>query len=368
MNYFLPFIATFFVCLGLTGILWRIGHKYRLLSEPRKRDVHRAPVPRIGGIGIFLSFLLISLIVFLFFKPGLSFGGKDFLGFDSHLLGIWLGGLFITLTMFLDDLWGLKVWQKLLAQIITTIIVIGSGVGIDFISNPLGGQINLNSVYIPLFSYAGVTYHFSLWSDLLTIIWLVGMMNIMNFVDGVDGLAGGQSVIASLTIFILSITLAISQPATAMVAIILCGAVLGFLVWNFPPAKIFMGDSGSMFLGFILGILALISGGKLATVFLVLGFPIVDGLIVTWSRIRRKKNPLTTPDKTHLHHRFLAAGFSPRQAVLALYVISAVFGLVALSSTSLGKFISLILLFFSIIVVMVLLERLRRNKIKNQNI
>jgi UDP-GlcNAc:undecaprenyl-phosphate GlcNAc-1-phosphate transferase len=366
MNYFLSFIATFFVSVGLTGLLWRIGHKYKLLSKPRKRDVHSTPVPRIGGIGIFLSFLLISLLVFLAFKPSLSFGGKEFFGFDSHLLGIWLGGIFIVATMFVDDLIGLKVWQKMLAQVFTAVLVIGCGVGIDFISNPFGGQINLNSVYVPIFSYGGITYHFSLWSDLLTAVWLVGMMNIMNFVDGVDGLAGGQSVVASLTIFILSITLAVSQPATAMVAIILCGAVLGFLIWNFPPAKIFMGDSGSMFLGFILGILALVSGGKLATVFLVLGFPIVDGLIVTWTRIVKKKNPLTTPDKTHLHHRFLASGFSPRQAVLSLYVISAVFGLVALSSTSRGKLVGLILLFISIIAVMAILELIRQRKIKNK--
>lgn len=360
MNYLIPFLSTFVISVVLTGVLWRSGIKMGLLVRPRKRDIHTEPVSRIGGIGIFTSFLVVSLIVFLANRTGLQFSTIKIFGLDTHLWAIWLGGALVACVMFLDDLRGLSAKKKLIAQILVAFVVIACGVGVDSLTNPFGGSFNLNSVYIPILTYHGVTYHFSLWSDILTTIWLVGMMNVMNFVDGVDGLAGGQAVIASLTIFLLSIS--VNQPATAMIAIILAGAALGFLIWNFPPAKIFMGDSGSMFLGFVLGLLSLISGGKLATVFLVMGFPIIDGLIVAGSRMARGKNPFTTPDKTHLHHRFLAAGFSPREAVLSLYFISALFGLVALSSSTKGKAFGIVFLLLVIIWLMKYLERIKKGR------
>lgn len=356
MTYFFPFLATLLLSVLFTGVLWRLGHRLGLLVKPRDRDIHRQPVPRIGGVAIFLSFLLVSIFVFLVTDKNLYFSSARIFGCDSRLTAIWIGGFFITLTMLFDDLYNLTARQKFLAQFLVSVLVIASGIGIDSLTNPFGGTFNLNSVYVPLFSYHGIVYHFSLWSDLLTLIWLVGMMNVMNFVDGVDGLAAGQASIAGLTIFLLSISASVSQPATAMIAIILTGAALGFLVWNFPPAKIFMGDSGSMFLGFVLGILSLISGGKLATVFLVMGFPIVDGLIVAGRRIFKNQNPFSTPDKTHLHHRFLAAGFSPRQAILALYGISALFGFIALSSSTVGKIIGMIILILVIFGLMLALE------------
>ena len=263
----------------------------------------------------------------------------------------------------IDDIRGLKAWHKLLIQVAVVLIVIASGVGINTLSNPFGQPLDLNSVYIPLFKYNGIVYHFSLWSDLLTLIWIVGMMNVINFVDGVDGLAGGLSFIATITIFLLSISTIVNQPAMASLSIILSGAILGFLIWNFPPAKIFMGDSGAMFLGFMLGLLPLISGGKLATVFLVLGFPIVDGLYVALSRIVRGQNPITSPDKTHLHHRFLKAGFSQRSSVLFLYVIAISFAWVALQSGTLMKVVAsliLVVLIFLLIAILTLVERKRR--------
>jgi UDP-GlcNAc:undecaprenyl-phosphate GlcNAc-1-phosphate transferase len=262
-----------------------------------------------------------------------------------------VGGIIIAFSMLIDDIKGLKAWQKFLFQIAVTLIIIASGIGINSLPNPFGAAFNLNSVYIPIFSHNGIVYHFSLWSDLLTLVWMVGMMNVINFIDGVDGLAGGVSGIAAFTIFLLSISLAVNQPAVALISIILAGSCVGFLVWNFPPAKIFMGDSGSAFLGFMLGVLPLLSGGKLATAFLVLGFPIVDGLLVFGGRIRRKENPFTTPDKTHLHHRFLKANFSPRQAILSIYLISAAFGWVALRSTTENKVIAAVILVLLLLVI-----------------
>jgi len=363
MNYFLPFLGALAISGILTGFLRGIGIKYGIVSKPRTRDIHKNPVPRIGGIAIFVSFIVVVIGYFMFAKNDLSFGPTKFGGMDEHLIGILVGGAIIASTMLIDDLFGLKPWQKLVFQLLATLAVIGSGIGINSLPNPFGEAINLNSVYIPIFSLHGNVYHFSLWSDLLTLVWMVGMMNVINFIDGVDGLAGGVSSIAAFTIFLLSISVAVSQPSVAVISIILAGSCVGFLLWNFPPAKIFMGDTGSIFLGFMLGVLPLISGGKLATAFLVLGFPIVDGLMVAGARIFRKENPFTTPDKTHLHHRFLRAGFSQRQAIISIYVISAAFGWVALRSTTENK----ILAAFVLVIVLVLISIFLNQRKKTAN-
>lgn len=348
MLYAVSFVSTFLIATLLTGYFRRVGFKFGIVSEPRERDIHKKPIPRIGGLAIFVSFLLLSVI----------FIAK---GADKHIVGIWIGGGIIAFSMLIDDLYGLKAWQKLFFQFVAVFALIVSGIGLDKITNPFGGSINLNSIYIPIFKYHGIVYHFSLISDLLTLIWIVGMMNIINFVDGVDGLAGGVSFIALITIFLLSIGLGDEQNQTAFLSLILAGATLGFLVWNFPSAKIFMGDCGAMFLGFILGALTLVTGGKLATVFLVLGFPIIDGLVVVGGRIRRGENPFTTPDKTHLHHRFLKAGFTPRQAIISMYAISIAFAWVALRSTTTNKIIAAVVL----VILVFILTRWLNAKIRN---
>lgn len=363
MYYPLLFILSMFLSLALTYFLKNFGIKHGLVSIPRKRDVHKKPIPRIGGVAIFLSFIII-LAVFLAFHKDIGFGSERILGIDCKLLSIFIGGSVVAVAMLFDDIYNLPAWQKLALQIIAVLIVISSGIGIDSLTNPFGGSINLNSVYIPIFTHEGITYHFSLWSDLLTMIWIVGMMNTINFIDGVDGLAGGVSFISLITIFLLSISAAVMQPTTALIAIILAGSVLGFLFWNFPPAKIFMGDSGSMFIGFIVGVLSLISGGKLATVFLVLGFPIVDGLFVVLGRLQRHENPFTTPDKTHLHHRFLKAGYSPRQSIIFIYLISIVFAVVALQATAIAKLVAAVIL---IIVLLILIKLLAMKEAKQNS-
>jgi UDP-GlcNAc:undecaprenyl-phosphate GlcNAc-1-phosphate transferase len=362
MNYLLPFLSAFALSFIFSYVAKKLGYRWNLLSKLRARDIHKKPIPRIGGIAIFLSFLIISVAVFLLDHQKFNFVFGHLFSIDKRFLGILIGGFLITIFMLYDDIKELKAWQKLLLQIIVALAVISCGIGIDYISNPFGERLNLNTIYIPLFTYQGVVYHFSLLSDLLTLIWIVGMMNVINFVDGVDGLASGLATIAFTTIFLLSVSVAVSQPATAMVSIIMAGASAGFLLWNFPPAKIFMGDSGSMFLGFMLGVLPLISGGKLATVFLVLGFPIVDGIIVAVGRVAKGKNPMTSPDKTHLHHRFLAAGFTQRQAIMTIYLIAVAFAWVALRSTTLAKGIAGVVLLALLIALIIILSIIKKRK------
>lgn len=348
MIYFLAAFSALFLSFALTILAISFGYRYNLLSKLRERDVHKNPVPRIGGVAILGSFFTISIIYFLLIR-------RDFSGIEQQLLGIWSGALIITLAMLFDDVRGLSAWRKFLFQLLAVFCVIASGIGIEKLANPFGPALNLNSIYIPIFVYHGVIYHFSLWSDLLTVVWMVGMMNVLNFVDGIDGLASGLSTIAALALF--SVAIINGQPAVALMAIILAGSSLGFLLLNYPPAKIFMGDSGSMFLGFILGVLPLLSGGKLATAFLVLGFPILDGLIVAGGRIYRQKNPFTTPDKTHLHHRFMMAGFSQRQSLWALWIISASFAWVALRSNTLQKIEAAGILLLLLIIIIVILAK-----------
>jgi len=359
MNFLIVLISTFILSVVLTGAVRSFAVKKNLVVVPRGRDVHKKPLPRLGGLAIFLSFLLVLLIYFIFIAPGADISKGLWWGIDKKVVGIWLASAVIVVTMLIDDLRGLPALVKLFFQIVAVAIIVASGIGIDSLSNPFGPPINLNSVYLPI-NLFGTTYHFSLWSDLLTAVWLIGMMNIVNFIDGVDGLAAGISAIAAVVLFLLS--LGVGQPAVAMISIILAGATLGFLLWNFYPAKIFMGDCGSMFLGLMLGVIPLVSGGKLATAFLVLGFAIVDGLIVAAARIIRGKNPLTTPDKTHLHHRFLAAGFSVPQAVVSMYIIAALFGWVALRSTALRKIIASTILIILVTALIIALNFIKKKR------
>lgn len=355
MSYFYLVPGILAVCFSivLTYLIRKFAIAKNWLPRPRKRDLHKKPTPRLGGIAMFGAFLLVILIywfinpeIFNFQTSNLNFG---FFEINKHLFGILFAAALITGVMVIDDIRGLSPWTKLFWQIIAALIVIACGIGIDFIRNPFGGEIYLDQIKIPLELF-GATYHITFWSDLFTLIWLVGMMNIINFLDGIDGLAGGISLIAVMVIFFLSISPGIGQIATAFLAIILAGTILGFLPFNFPPAKIFMGDTGSMFLGFMLGVLAIISGGKVATAFLVLGFPILDGLWVAFRRIQKRKSPFKA-DKTHFHHRMLNIGLSQQQTVLLLYFFAALFGIVALYSSTKEKFYAMIWLLVVMIVV-----------------
>ena len=262
MSYFWAFIATLILSVVFTGVVRNFAIKKNLAPAPRERDSHKKPIPRIGGVGMFLAFIAVSLVYFFLISPHVSIGSGHWFGIDKKLLAIWFGTTIIVISMLIDDIKGLPAAIKLIFQLAATAIVISAGIGIDSLTNPFGPDINLNTVYIPI-NLLGTIYHFSFWSDLLTLFWLIGMMNVINFIDGIDGLAAGISGIAAFIIFLLS--LLIGQSSVAIIAIILSGATIGFLYWNFYPAKIFMGDCGSMFLGFMLGVLPLISGGKLAT-------------------------------------------------------------------------------------------------------
>lgn len=350
MSYFQAFIAAFSLVFLLTPFVKTLAIKIGAIDRPDNlRKIHTRPVARLGGVAIVATFVVLVLINFTI---------------SRQLLGL-LGGILILLVIgIIDDLRGLNPWVKLAGQVIAACVALAGGIGISAIASPFGGYLPITAGRF-LVQWGSLSFHITPIANLLSIIWMVGLINAINFLDGLDGLADGVSGIAAVVIFMLS--LKFHQPAVAMLSIILAGAAFGFLPFNFFPAKIFLGDSGSYFLGLTLAMLAIYSGGKLATASLVLGFTIVDGVWTVLRRMLRGVSPFKA-DSNHLHHLFLSAGLTQRQAVLTLYGVSIVFGAVALISQSLAKFVAFVVLALATMALIATLTRLsaKNLRIKNQ--
>ncbi len=321
-DYILAFvIAVGFALLVTPGVIW-FARKTGALDAPNQRKVHKKPIPRIGGIGIWLAFMIAITVAASYTEV------PDEQEFE--LLGLMVSGTLIVLIGVIDDYRDLPAKVKLLGQIVAaSVLVIGFDVRIDFVTDPFGDYIFLEYLAIPL-----------------TIFWVVGITNTVNLIDGLDGLAAGVSSIAAVTICLVAL-----QQGDLFIATLtacLAGAAVGFLYYNFNPAKIFMGDSGSMFLGFMLSGISVIGAVKSATTIalivpiLALGLPIMD---TTFAIVRRYRGgvPIFKPDKGHLHHRLLDMGFTQRQAVLLMYVISALLGLSAVALTEVSGQIAVLI-------------------------
>jgi len=325
--YFVIFISAAVLSLVLTRILLSIAIKLNILDRPRLgRKVHKKPTPLLGGLAVFFAaFIVIGILYFI--NPEFVLGRHLFL---KNILGIFIGGAIIMLGGVLDDKYNLKPKFQIIFPILAALVIVIAGLGIRQISNPFDGMINLARYEWILFWRDGIAYRFTLFADLFTFVWMMGMMYTTKFLDGLDGLASGIGVIGSIIIFVLSLTREVNQPETALLALIFAAACFGFLFFNWHPAKIFLGEGGSLFIGFMLGSLAILSGSKISTTLLIIGLPVLD---VLWVIIRRifieKKSPFSG-DKKHFHHRLLDAGFSHRGAVLLLYFITASFGISAL--------------------------------------
>ena len=346
-DYLLPFLASFSLTAAFTPVVRRYLVARNIATPaPRDRDVHRTPIPRMGGLAVLASVFVVVAAYLLFAPRALIFVDETIFGIDRNLVGV-LGGAFILgVTGYVDDRYGLRPGVKLFWQLIAALLVVASGVQIHWISHPLGGpNISIGP-----------------WSWVLVPAWLLLMINVMNWFDGLDGLASGLSGIAATAIFFLALDPIVNQPATALLAAIVAGAAFGFLPNNWHPARIFLGDTGSMFLGFMVGIFAIISGAKFATAALVLGIPIFDAVWVISRRVLSGQ-PVWQADRKHLHHRLLDAGFSPKGAVLTLYAVAAAFAFVALNSQTEGKVAAFgvlfaLMLLFGIILVVTARRRL----------
>jgi UDP-GlcNAc:undecaprenyl-phosphate GlcNAc-1-phosphate transferase len=341
MIYIIYPILALLISLAITPVVMRLAGFWGAVDVPnQERKIHRGIVPLLGGVAIVISFFLV-----LFFARDHILVGSLSL---RHWLGFFGGAVFLMIGGFLDDKYSLRPGQQIIFPLLAIASVILGGVEIVKITNPLGGYI----------------YFSGLVSALLIALWLLGMMYTTKLLDGVDGLVSGVSFIGSLVIFLFTLTTKYYQPDIALAAAVLAGSILGFLFYNFHPAKIFLGEGGSLFLGYALGVLAIISGGKIAIALLIMGIPILDLL---WTVVRRLfcgKNPFRFADKKHLHHRLLDSGLSQVQTVLVFYILSLLFGLSGLFLESRGKFLALGGLFLTMIVLVVGFSFLDRRKSK----
>ena len=361
-TYIVPFLLAFGLVILLTLLIKKLALKWQIVDRPGvspERKIQKASVPLLGGLAIFLSFSLVMLGYTLFSDRVL--GGYML---PKYLIGITIGGLLLMIGGFLDDKYNLKPRRQIIWPILACLVIIASGIGITYITNPFGGTVYLDNIKIKLFTLDGLPYYFTLFADVFGFIWLLSMMYTTKLLDGLDGLVSGMTTIGAIVIFFLSLNKEVAQPETALLAIILAGASLGFLLFNFHPARIFLGEGGSLWTGFMLGVLSIISGAKIATTLLIMGIAILD---VIWVIIRRlffeKKSPFGTADRKHLHFRLLDVGLSHRQAVLFLWFFSLCFGLTALFFKGQQKLITLIVL-ATVMLILALILAVAYNKRK----
>ncbi len=328
MFYLIFFIGTFILAWLCASAVRELALRYKILDYPDEaRKHHTSPTPLLGGVAIFIA-LTISLYAgrFMIFSGDLEL---------RHWLGVLIGGLFLVIGGVIDDKKKLPALTQFIFPLLAALSVIVGGVGIDKITNPAGGFIYFSTLAASAFS----------------LVWLLGMMYTTKLLDGVDGLVSSVGAVGGIVIFLFTMTTRWSQPDIAFAALMLSAACLGFLVLNWPPAKLFLGESGALLIGFVLGVLSIISGGKIAIALLIMGIPILD---VAWTIVRRiasGKNPFKSADRQHLHFKLIDAGFGPKKTVFLFCLASLIFGLSALFLQSRGKFLSLVTLGFLMLLV-----------------
>lgn len=339
----IAFLLAFIVTFMATPYTIKIAHKVGAVDVPKdQRRMHKKAMPKFGGPAVILGFLVsvIYLLIVMSMENTINLFGTEQYG--MKLLGIFLGILIISITCIIDDIKTIKPLTKLAGQVLAAIVVVAFGV-------------RINEFQIPFVQNAQAQEIFSIF---ITIIWIVGVTNAINLIDGLDGLSSGISVISAISLLIIFVLN--DSPMVAILLITaLAGALVGFLPFNFSPAKTFIGDTGSNFLGFSLSIISILGVAKTYTVavivlpLIVLGLPLFDTF---WAIIRRlikgkSIKAIFKADKGHLHHRIVAKGFSQKQAVLILYGISATFGIFAVIMLESGVWKALSFLLMVIVAI-----------------
>ena len=337
----IPYILTFFLAaifaLFLTPVAIKLADKWGIMDYPGDRRIHKLPVPRLGGAAIYFSFWLVVLLNMIL---------NEVFNNDGHriILGLFIGSTILFAVGIVDDIKGVRPRYKFLWQLLTAIIPLLFGLPVPY------------DVTLPLIG----TIHFGFFGYLFVVLWIVGLVNTVNISDGLDGLAAGICFFASLILFWSAKQIGMLTASFMMLA--LAGVAFGFLFYNYNPAKIFMGDSGSMFLGYIIGVVSIWGLLKTAAVIglvvplLVMGMPIMD---LVFAIIRRswKGVSIVRADRGHLHHRLLDVGLTQRQAVLVLYSISFVFGLAAILCRYELWYVALILILINLGIILSIVFR-----------
>jgi len=327
--------------LILTPIVRRLAHRFGALDHARSsRKIHGRPIPRLGGVAIVIAFYA-PLVGLLLFQTSL---GDLFVADRDHVIGLFGGGIAIALLGLYDDFRGANAWKKFAVQFGVAGFLYWFGFQIHEIANPFGEPLPLGWLSLPF-----------------TMLWIVGVVNALNLIDGLDGLAGGVALVAVVTTFLIAVQRA--HPLMMLFSSALAGSIIGFLFYNFNPASIFMGDTGSMFLGFVLAATAIQTNQKASTAAAILipaialGLPIMDTLLAIARRALRGR-PLFQADKEHIHHRLMALGLSHRQTVLVLYGFCLILGTAALLLTYTNSSQTALLLIVLALVAFVFLRSL----------
>ena len=383
-------LCAFLLTYALTFGVILLCRKFGFFDALEERKIHKKPVPRLGGLGIFLAFLITSL---LFYAPSLTtthaqteviFGQTYPKELVIYVLLLLASTLIVAVHAY-DDVRGLKPLPKLIAQTCAVLLLLGPGLhtfhGVLFfgVNNPLVHGIVAHNPTLPWYQQPELTLFIhqpdvsllAIPAVLFTWFWIVGMMNAINFIDGLDGLATGIVAITGLFITIISWTL--GQNSIAILAAIFTGAVAGFLPHNWNPAKIIMGDSGSQFLGIALAVLAVMGGAKFALILMILGIPILDIAWVMVNRMKRGQHPMKFDilylhyRHTHLHYRLLFGGLNARQICYILYSVTFAFGLLALRLSHLYKLVGFALVGITMMALLYWSTQLQKKQEAHKN-
>lgn len=335
-DYLVAFFAALVVSLIATAVVRWWALKKNIVDVPgvSDRKIHTKTTPLLGGLALFAAF---HIVIFGFFRGELTTGYL----LTKHLVSLLIGGGLIMLGGYIDDRYNISARYQIIWPILAALAVVAGGIGVDYIRNPFGDFIWLNTYQLEIFSAGGLPYKITLFSDIFTVVWILGASYTTKMLDGLDGLVSGIGTIAAFIFFFLSLSKDVGQPETALLSITLAGALLGFLVWNYHPAKIFLGEGGSLLVGFMIGTLAILSGAKVATALLLLGIPALDILWVIGRRLLVERKSPFAGDRKHLHFRLLDIGFSQTTTVHILYVVTLVFGVTGLLLSGRQKFFAL---------------------------
>lgn len=322
-------------CVGALATRWGIVDK---VKSGRDRKVHRRTTPLLGGVAIGLSVAV--LLVLILARTDLLTSGQVTV---AHYVGLLIAVAIVLIGGALDDRYNLPPKLQILVPLVAAAVVVLGGVGVEKFTNPFGGVFLLSSAEWAFGSLGGHVLALSLPGDVLVFGWLVVMMLTTKLLDGLDGLATSIGSVGALMVLLLAGTAVYFQPDVQVLSVVILGALLGFLYWNAHPARIFLGEGGALLVGLLLGTLAVISGGKIATLLLVMGIPMLD---VVWVMLRRYKQhgTIAHADRLHLHHRLYDLGLNQRQVVGLYAGIALLFGGLTLVLSSFAKLIALMVL------------------------
>ena len=337
--FFQPMLIGLFISAVLVYFFRKIALKFKIFSLPGGRHKQKIAVPLLGGIAVFLAFLFI-----VFVYPGLVI--------TYSIAGIIAGSFFLVVLGVVDDLKSLSWKVQLLGQLIASFTVIISGTKLFYLNNPFGGSLRLDNFLIDMPANESIPVI----GAIFIVIWLILFTNTFNWLDGLDGLAAGVGAISFISLAVLSLSLNVYQPPVAILASVAAGGLIGFLIWNFPPAKIYLGGSSAA-IGFLLGAIAIFAGAKVATLFLVFTVPIIDFFWVIFIRFKEGRS-IFSGDAGHLHYRLLDRGWSAKKILFLFLSISAIAGVLAVNFSGLAKFIVLIVFIGITLAFFIIFDRL----------